>query len=77
MNRHGRRRKRSVTLWSETYLLVSQSELVFVAGRDDSSGADHIDSDVAAFEIHRPRAGERPQRRLGCGVNAEGRIALD
>src|SRR5579871_275531 len=48
-----------------------------VCGRDNDARANGVDADAASFEIARPGAGERPDRRLGRAVHAEVLHALD
>src|SRR6266481_8490261 len=56
-------------------LLVAQAG-VLVPGRDDRAWAHDVDTNLAALQIDRPGARERPQGRLGRGVDAKGRYAL-
>src|SRR6218665_1227240 len=56
-------------------LLLVEAQLGVAPGGDEA-GADGVDADAAALEIHRPRAGERAHRGLGGAVHAEGLLAL-
>src|SRR5206468_10027089 len=56
-------------------LLVAQAGAL-VPGRDDRAWAHDVDPNLATLQIHRPGARERPQGRLGRGVDATGRHAL-